>query len=257
MFTMKSFGLTFSGLGVLVASLMMGQNHCRAEILTIQQQIQADFVFTATAAGAAIFPVVEGDPLDMRALGSMTFSLDDTGGSTVSFTNSTGQLAGVAPTPTNLLPFYITPVRFDGGELTNITRDTEGRIISGTVEDLAMPWEMIGTGANAGLVLYGDQETTPLLFSGAVNVSYDSGAPKFMVGDMLSGLEDFNIYLFNSGDRENQLPGTDPLVFVGSSRFLTAVPEPSSVGLGIAAVGLAVGRRLRKGRSSVKQASAA
>ncbi|XZE53300.1 PEP-CTERM sorting domain-containing protein [Planctomycetaceae bacterium SH139] len=255
---MKSFGLKFSCFGVLAASLMMGQNHCRAEILTIQQQIQADFVFTATAAGEALLGAPEGVPLDMRALGSMTFSLDDTGGSTVSFTNSTGQLAGVTPpTDPGFLPFYITPVRFDGGELTNITRDTEGRIISGTVEDLAMPWEMIGTGANAGLVLYGDQETTPLLFSGAVNVSYDSGAPKFMVGDMLSGLEDFNIYLFDSGDRENQLPGTDPLVFVGSSRFLTAVPEPSSVGLGIAAVGLAVGRRLRKGRSSAKQASAA
>ncbi len=254
---MKNLRLTFSGFGVLVASLVMGQNHCRAEILTIQQQIQADFVFTATAAGEAIFGAPEGVPLDLRALGSMSFSLDDTGGSTVSFTNSTGQLAGVTPpTPPDFLPFYITPVRFDGGELTNITRDTEGRIISGTVDNLAMPWEMIGTGANDGLVLYGDQETTPLLFSGDVDISYDSGAAKLMIGNMLSGLEDFNIYLLQSGDRENQLPGTDPLVFVGSSRFLTAVPEPSSVGLGIAVMGLAIGRRLRKGRVPADQAAA-
>lgn len=207
----------------------------RADLLTIESTFQADFVFTATAAGQSLFGAPEGVPLALRALGPMVFSLDDTGGSSVPFTNATGQLPGVSPpTPPGFLPFYITPVRFDGGSLDNISRDGLGRIVSGNIVDLAMPWEMIGTGPNDGLVIYGDQATTPLLFSGSVTIDYSSGSPKLGIGSTIVGLEPFNVYLFVNGDRVNQIPGTDPLVFVGSNRSLTVVPEPSSMLLGLA-----------------------
>lgn len=207
--------------------------------VVINNRMQADFIFTGTEVGADIFAdfgLEAGVPLPMRAIGDMTFSLDDTGGTSVNFTDATGQLFGVSPpTPAAFLPFYITPVRFDGGTLDNIVRDSEDRIISGTVTDLAMPWEMVGTGDNEGTVFYGDQETTPLLFNGDVTVEYGVDGPGFALGGELSGFEEFNIYLFQDGDRENQLPGDDPLVFVGSDRTLTAVPEPSGMIFGCVA----------------------
>lgn len=209
----------------------------RGNIVTFDGMIQADFVFTATAAGEAIFGAPQGVPLPLRALGTMTFSIDDTGGSSALFTNATGQLPGVTPpTPPGFLPFYITPVRFDGGSLTNIARDGLGRIVSGTVVNLAMPWEMIGTGPNTGLVIYGDQATTPLLFNGDITLDYSSANPTLGLGSILSGAELFNTYLFQTGDRVNQNPGSDPLVFIGSNRTLTAVPEPSSFLLGLGVV---------------------
>lgn len=221
----------------------------RGAIVTIDNTFIADFQFTATALGEAIFNAPEGLPLDVRAIGNLSLSFDDTGGNSVLFTDATGQLSGVTPpTPLPFLPFYITPVRFDGGSLTNITRDGLGRIISGTITDLAMPWEMIGTGGNAGIVLYGDQATTPLLFNGDVTINYDSGTPRFGVGSILSGFENFNVYLHQSGDRANQDPGTDPLVFIGSNRTLTAVPEPSTMGAGLFAIAVIAGRRFRSAR---------
>lgn len=222
----------------------------RAAPVTIESLIQADFVFTGTAAGETIFGAPKDFRLDVRAVGNMAFTLDDTGGSTAAFTAATGQLFGVTPpTPEDFLPFYITPVRFDGGSLTNIVRDTGDRIVSGTIENLAMPWEMVGTAdPDNPVVLYGDQATTPLLFNGDVAVNYDSGVPTLAMGSVLSGLEEFNVYLHDTGDRVNQIPGTDPLVFIGSDRYLTAVPEPSAFLLGLGAVGLLVTRRRRKCR---------
>lgn len=240
----------FCGL-VSMAILAVWTAPAKAEIVTIQSYITADFQFAATAAGEAAFGAPEGVPLDLRAFGQMTFSFDDTGGSTVNFTNATGQLPGVTPpTPPGFLPFYITPVRFDGGTLTNITRDGLGRIVSGTIDDLAMPWEMIGTGQNEGLVLYGDQATTPLRFSGDVTIDYSTGGPQFGLGNVISGLEEFNIYLLQTGDRANQDPGSDPLVFIGSNRFLTisAVPEPSSLMAGLGALAVIGTRKLRRRR---------
>ena len=110
-----------------------------------------------------------------------------------------------------------------------------------------MPWEMIGTGPNAGLVLYGDQATTPLLFSGDITIDYSKTVPTLGVGSVLSGADPFNTYLFMTGDRANQNPGTDPLVFIGSNRTLEAVPEPSSmaIGLGMIATILFVRNRRR------------
>ncbi len=216
-------------------------------IVTFESQIRADFTFTATAAGQAAFGAPAGVPLPLRALGQMSFSIDDDGTSTtVPFTDATGQLPGVTPpTPANFLPFYITPVRFDGGSLTNITRDGSGRIVSGTVTNLAMPWEMVGTGANDGVFLYGDQATTPLLFNGDISIDHSGATPKLTMGSQISGLDPFNIYLFQSGDRANQLPGTDPLVFVGGNRFLTAVPEPSVAAFGFIAFAIGLTRRRR------------
>jgi hypothetical protein len=92
---------------------------------------------------------------------------------------------------------------------------------------------MIGTGPNDGLVIYGDQATTPLLFSGDITLDYTSGSPMLGFGSILSGAELFNTYLFQTGDRANQNPVDDPLVFIGSNRTLTAVPEPSALLLGL------------------------
>lgn len=247
------FGLVIASLGLLPTQRAVGA------IVIVESLIRADFTFAATAAGQQIFGAPEGVPLDLRALGTMTFSIDDDGvSSTASFTNATGKLAGITPpTPPAFLPFYIEPVRFDGGQLTNIARDGSNRIVSGTVTDLAMPWEMIGQGANLGVVLYGDQATTPLRFSGSVNIDHSTPTARLVLGDQLVGAEPFNIYLLQTGDRANQLPGTDPRVFVGSNRFLTAVPEPSSASLALVAVGLAaLRRRVRVGAHS-RQATVA
>lgn len=230
-----------------IAAGLVSLPQATGAIVEFESQIQADFTFAATAAGEAAFGAPAGVPLPLRALGTMSFSIDDDGTSTtVPFVNATGQLPGVTPpTPANFLPFYITPVRFDGGSLTNITRDGSGRIISGSVSNLAMPWEMVGTGTNAGVFLYGDQATTPLLFNGDINIEHSGATSKLTLGSQLSGLDPFNIYMFQSGDRANQLPGTDPLVFVGGNRFLTAVPEPSAASLGLLAFAIGLTRRRR------------
>ncbi|QDV23372.1 hypothetical protein Q31a_16700 [Aureliella helgolandensis] len=239
--------------GFVIASCgLMPSLKAFGAIVIVENLIQADFTFTATDAGAQIFPAPAGVPLALRARGNMAFAIDDDGvSSTAAFTNATGQLTGISPTPPDLLPFYIEPVRFDGGTLTNITRDGNGRIASGTVTDLAMPWEMIGTGANAGVVLYGDQATTPLLFSGTFNINHNTPTPSLTLDDQVAGADPFNIYLLQAGDRENQVPGADPLVFVGSNRFLTAVPEPSSASLLLFAAGLAAFRRRRSAAVAV------
>jgi len=77
-----------------------------AAILTVTNPIQADFTFAATAAGASLFPAPAGVPLPLRAVGNMTFAIDDDGtSSTAAFTNATGRLFGVSPpTPLPFLP---------------------------------------------------------------------------------------------------------------------------------------------------------
>jgi hypothetical protein len=217
----------------------------KADIVNIEGLMQGDFVFTATAAGQQIFGAPEGVPLAVRAIGPLTYSINDTGGSTVPFTNLVGQVVGATPpTPPSFLPFYVTPTRFDGGSLTNISRDGLGRIVSGTVVGLASVWEMIGTGPNAGLVLYGDQATTPLVYNGIFNIDYSSGTPRVGLGSTVTGDDPFNVYLYQNGDRVNLIPGTDPRVFVGSNRVKMSVPEPSSLLLGLGAiVGMLVRRK--------------
>ncbi len=215
-------------------SMLAFVSPAKAEVVTIRNTVQGDFVFTATAAGELAFGAPANVPLSIRTLGLMEFLIDDNGSDNLLFTGATGQLPGVTPpTPPGLLPFYITPVRFDGGAFNVTARDGLGRITSGTIVDLGMPWEMIGTGPNDGVVLYGDQETTPLLFSGDVSIDYSSGFAQFTTGSVIAGPEVFNVYALVSGDRVNQLPGTDPLVFHGSNRTLTmsAVPEPSSMAI--------------------------
>jgi hypothetical protein len=231
-------------------SLFLAIGRVQADIVTISNMVDADFLFTSTPNGEAIFGVPDGVQFPLRAVGIMNFQIDDDGSNTLNFTAASGQLPGVSPpTPPGFLPFFITPVTFDGGTLSNVTRDGEGRITGGTINDLAMAWEMIGTGANEGIRLYGDADTTPLLFSGGVTVEYDVDGARFGTGDMIAGPDPFNIYLFINGDPENQNPGTDPLVFIGSDRTLTfsAVPEPSSFMVGGVALLIAVGRR-RRGR---------
>jgi len=119
------------------------------------------------------------------------------------------------------------------------------RIDTGTVVDLAMPWEMIGTGPNEGLVLNGDQDTTPLVFNGSFNIDYSSGTPRLELGSTITGDELFNVYLFQTGDRANQNPGSDLLVFIGSNRVISAVPEPSSL---LLVLGTAAGLLARRRR---------
>jgi hypothetical protein len=231
-------------------SLLIATEKVQADevLVTITNMVNADFMFESTAAGQQIFGVPEGAQFPLRGTGSMNFQLVDDGSNLLNFTAANGQLAGVSPpTPPGFLPFYVTPIIFNGGTLSNVTRDGQGRITGGMVNDLAMVWEMIGTGANTGIVLYGDAQTTPLLFSGAITIEHDAAGVRFGTGDMIAGPLPFNVYLHQTGDRVNQIPGTDPLVFIGFDRTLTfsAIPEPSSMmTIGVALL-VALGQRRR------------
>ena len=167
--------------------------------------------------------------LPFQAFGPLTFSLSDDVAdptkSTAPFTNVTGQLdAGTA--------FYISPnLEFIGGDLTNIVRDGGGNILSATVDNLSMRWEMVV-----------DPLGTPARLFTRVGLPFSGDMDDFQnpEGTVISGLAPFEVYLDDGGD------GT--LVAIGQNRTLTIVPEPGTFALfGILGIGLvAIGVRRRR-----------
>jgi hypothetical protein len=128
--------------------------------------------------------------------------------------------------------FYLSPnLEFIGGDLTNIVRDGSGNVLSASVDNLSMRWEMIVDPLGTPARLF---TKVGLPFSGDID---DFQNPE---GAVISGLDPFEVYLDDGAD------GT--LVAIGQNRTLTIVPEPGTFALfGILAVGLvAVG--LRRGR---------
>jgi hypothetical protein len=94
------------------------------------------------------------------------------------------------------------------------------------------------SGENASVRIPAPQETRPRHFN-------SSGTLRLVLASTITGDELFNVYLLQNGDRENQIPGTDPLVFIGSNRVISAVPEPSSL---LLVVGTTVGLLARRRR---------
>ncbi len=183
--------------------------------LTFTSDIQADFEFSFLSSGpldgyANQLGIPRDIFLDYRALGQLTFELDDSmaGATSLPFTSVTGQLAGILPQPI----FSIQPIEFIGGSLDNIVRDGSNNIISADVNALSMRWEIVTFEGDAALqrraiTLEG------LPFNGSV-----TGAP-FGVGDVIAGPAPVNV--FWDGDLVN------PAAVV-RNRTLTAVPEPAS-----------------------------
>ena len=223
---------------------------CRATTFTIPLRANYDF---NSLGNTPINPGPETGYIPFVALGEFTFELDPSINdpskpTTVPFVNVTGKLQGTAPA--QFLPHYITPnVRFVGGELTDITRDASGNVLSAQVKNLQMQWEMVGEAGSpfpgAHLVTGGSDfdANSSLPFDGPVH-----GLP-FALGDVIQGpdvgfgtSENFHVYL---GD-----PATGPHVVNGRQRTLTVVPEPTSVGLpGLLCIACA----LRKRDASAKE----
>ena len=205
-----------------VLSLAASTSHAT---LVFTNGVQANFRFTAVVGN----PLgLQGD-LDFVATGLMTFSLDDSvaNATNMAFTNATGTLTVTTP----FAGATMGPHEFVSGQFQNITRDGLGNITGGNVVDLRMRWQMFVPQLNAPPLRLYTVDSLP--FNGSM-----TGAP-FQIGDVLEGPDPFNVYLETGAG-----PGGDPLVVIGSNRFLTitAVPEPSSfalmavVGLGYAAL---------------------
>ncbi len=221
---------------VAVLSLLPGV--VRAGDLTFTETMVANFEFSLLG-GTVLNPGPTTPFVPFEAIGNLTFTLDaslndPSQPTTVPFTNVTGLLNGVTPpSPPEFLPFTISPdVQFIGGELTNIVRDGQGNVTSADVSDLSMRWDLIGPG---GLTLF---TKDGLPFDGSIT------SLPFSNGTVLSGLAPFNVYLDDGG--------SDPLVVIGQNRFLTSIPEPSSLvllGAGVAGLGVWSQKRRRARRS--------
>ena len=155
-----------------------------------------------------------------QAFGILTFTLSDEvnnpAASTVPYTNVTGELYATDDS------FYISPVEFLGGSMTNVVRNS-GVPVSGTVEDLSMRWEMhVFPGTPQELTLF---TKVGLPFNGDIpNILDPEGA-------VIAGPDPFEIFLDDGG------AGT--LVAMGQNRTLTVVPEPGTFALfGVFALGL-------------------
>lgn len=216
-------------------------SHSQAS-LVFTSDVQANFTFTAVPGNVLGLP--DNEVLPFVAFGQLTFTLDDSVplATTMAFTNATGVLTVNAPAM--FAGATMSPHEFVlGGELQSITRDGFGTITGGVVSNLQMRWEMLVPTGMGSLRLY---TVAGLPFDGVV-----TGAP-FQVGDSISGLAPFDVFL----DVGPAGPDAgDPLVVIGSDRFLTitAVPEPSSLAL-LALGGLSAFRfkrfRLRSRRSN-------
>ena len=231
---------------VFVLASMASLAHAAPTSFTIP--LRANYEFNILGE-TPINPGPETGYIPFVALGEFTFELDpsinDPGKpATVPFVHVTGKLQGTAPV--QFLPHYITPnVRFVGGELTDITRDASGNVLSAQVKNLQMQWEMVGEapGPLAGVrIVSGGSDFDPngsMPFDGAVH-----GLP-FSLGDVIQGPdvgfgtnENFYGYL---GDV------TGPHVVNGRQRTLTVVPEPTSVGLpGLLCIASAFGNVMRR-----------
>ena len=215
-----------------VAILLLVPGIVQAGDLTFTATMVANFEFSLVGY-TAINPGPTTPFIPFEAIGKLTFSVnasinDPSQPTTVPFTNVTGELNGVPPSPSMFLPFTISPdVQFIGGDLTNIVRDSHGNVTSADVSNLSMRWDMIGPG---GLTLF---TLDGLPFNGSIT------SLPFSIGTVLSGPDPFNVYL--------QGGGPDPVV-IGRNRILTSIPEPSSLvllGAGVAGLGLGCQKRRR------------
>jgi hypothetical protein len=173
--------------------------------LVFANELRANFTFTPVEGNVLGLPT---GALDFTALGSLTFNLSDIDSDSEAFTDVTGKFTVTGPA--GFEGAQLRPFQFDSGQLQDIVLDGGNNIISANVVDLRMFWEM----EFAGLRLY-TKDSLP--FNGSI-----TGTP-FGLGDVLSGPLEFNVFL-DTGNGAN-----DPLVVIGSNRFLTAVPEPGSV----------------------------
>ena len=183
--------------------------------LTFTVTVQADYEFSLLG-HTPLNPGPTTPFIPFRAIGNLTFQLDpslnDPTATTVPFTDVTGVLQGVPPSPAETLPHTISPdLQFLGGELTDIVRDGSGNVISADVTDLSMRWILVGSNPMFPVTLY-TQDGLPFDATGVTI--------PFAVGTVLSGAAPFNVYL----DEGN--PATDPLVVIGRDRTLTVIPDP-------------------------------
>ncbi len=222
---------------ILVAALVAFPGLVRASDLTFTETFIANFEFQLLG-GTPINSGPTTPFIPFEAIGSLTFTLDPSLNdpsqpTTVPFTNVTGLLNGVPPSPPMFLPFTISPdVQFLGGDLTNIVRDGSGNVISANVTDLSMRWDLVGGGG--ALTLF-TLDGLPFNSVGPV-----SSLP-FSYGTVLAGPDPFNVYLDEGG--------TNVVVVIGRNRTLTAVPEPTSAimaGLATLALGAVVTRRRKR-----------
>ena len=220
---------------LLVTSLFSLTSACQAEDTVFTLPIRANWEFKILG-GTDFNPGPETEYIPFGALGSLTFELDASLNdasmpTTVPFVNVTGRLDGIAPSPPNLLPLFISPnPQFFGGELTNIVRDASDEVVSADVSKLEMQWELIALPGSdfAGLRFLtagsGLDPNSNIPFDANVN-----GIP-FAIGDVLAGPDvgtnvgDEEFELFIDGD-----PNT--IVVIGRLRTLTVVPEPATATL--------------------------
>ena len=125
---------------ICAAAVLLLPGLVQAESLTFTEQFVANFDFQLLG-GTVINPGPTTPFIPFEAMGGLTFVLDpsinDPTKTTVPFTSVTGTLTGVLPA--GFLPYTISPdLRFLGGELTNIVRDSSGNLISANVTDLSM-----------------------------------------------------------------------------------------------------------------------
>ncbi|MGF1583582.1 MAG: hypothetical protein ACFCD0_30050, partial [Gemmataceae bacterium] len=175
------------------------------------------------------FQIVDGGPLDpdpgpndypfvpFAAIGSYTFSLNDTGGSSIDITGVTGLLEGTTPSPAELLPYTLAPdVSFGGGTLTNIVRNPDGSIASGDIENLQLQFTLVPQNPNplGGLNFV----TETFLRFDATDVSIPFGPDTFL---SLEGDDRFNVFL---SPTPNPADPDAELAVIGRNRTLTFNP---------------------------------
>ena len=199
-----------SVLVTFVMALAVSGTTARAAIV-FTNDFKADFRFTVVDGPLAGLGV--GNVLDFDARGPLTFTIDDSipNATTMNFTNVTGTLTVIGPA--GFAGSTLTPnLQFVGGQLTSIVRGPGGVVTSGNVTDLRMRWEMF-----SGPTRLYTRDSLP--FDGTI-----SSLP-FTSSNFLAGPANFDVFL------DAGLGAADPLAVIGSNRFLTVVPEPSSLAL--------------------------
>ena len=124
------------GLFGLALCVVAGSAAARADV-AVPPTVRADFELSFEP-NTPPFNMDQNNPTPFQpfqAFGILTFTLSDEvnnpAASTVPYTNVTGELYATDDS------FYISPVEFLGGSMTNVVRNS-GVPVSGTVEDLSM-----------------------------------------------------------------------------------------------------------------------